>query len=44
VSGFSGNFNENGKLTNTPADGYDHLMDAMRYALTDILGGDRWGF
>jgi phage terminase large subunit len=33
-----------GIRTNTPAGGYDHLMDAMRYGLTEVSVGERFGF
>jgi len=33
-----------GRITNTPRGGYDHLMDAMRYGLSGIAGGEKWGF
>lgn len=44
ISSYSWSNNRFGAKTNTPAGGYDHLMDAMRYGLTEILGGERWGF
>jgi phage terminase large subunit len=44
ISGYSWAKNVCGVRTNTPAGGHDHLMDAMRYGLTEINGGDRWGF
>jgi phage terminase large subunit len=43
----AGNFGRNagsGKPTNTPDGGCDHLMDAMRYGLTEVSRGERWGF
>jgi phage terminase large subunit len=43
VPGFDGG-NNGGKMTNVPQGGFDHLMDAMRYGLTEISGGERWGF
>jgi len=33
-----------GGKTNTPAGGFDHLMDAMRYGLSEINIGERFGF
>ena len=44
ISAYSWAKNGFGIRTNTPAGGYDHLMDAMRYGLTEICGGERWGF
>jgi phage terminase large subunit len=44
ISQYSWQKNLSGIRTNTPAGGHDHLMDAMRYALTDTSGGERWGF
>jgi len=35
--------NDSGRRLNIPAPGADHLMDAMRYALTEVLSGSRWG-
>ena len=36
--------NEIGKLTNKPIDNYNHLLDAMRYAIQSINDGDRFSF
>ena len=44
ISAYSWARNGYGVRTNTPAGGYDHLMDAMRYGLSEISGGERWGF
>jgi phage terminase large subunit len=33
-----------GRRLNRPADGSDHLMDAMRYALEDFIGGRSFSF
>jgi len=33
-----------GCRTNTPSGGFDHLMDAMRYGLSEISRGQRFGF
>ena len=44
ISTYSWAKNGFGFRTNTPAGGFDHLMDAMRYGLTEISGGERWGF
>jgi len=44
ISNYTWAKNGFGLKTNTPAGGFDHLMDAMRYGLTDILSGERWTF
>lgn len=33
-----------GKKLNRPADDFNHLMDAMRYAMEDVLGGSLFSF
>ena len=33
-----------GKKLNRPIDGFNHLMDAMRYAFEDISKGDAFSF
>lgn len=33
-----------GKATNEPVDDFNHLMDAMRYALESSSAGSSWGF
>lgn len=33
-----------GRRLNVPADEFNHLMDAMRYALEDLSGGDNFSF
>jgi phage terminase large subunit len=44
INSYSWQKNALGNKTNIPANGFDHLMDAMRYALCEISGGERWGF
>jgi len=44
ISGYSWAKNGFGTKTNTPAGGFDHLMDAMRYGLSEINAGERFGF
>ncbi|MDR0222549.1 MAG: PBSX family phage terminase large subunit [Oscillospiraceae bacterium] len=44
ISAYSWAENASGARTNTPSGGYDHLMDAMRYGLTEVCDGERWGF
>ena len=41
---FSGGDANRGCLINKPAGGFDHLMDAMRYGLSAVCSGERWGF
>ena len=44
ISSYSWAKNGFGGRTNTPAGGFDHLMDAMRYGLSEINVGERFGF
>ncbi|MCL1832521.1 MAG: terminase large subunit, partial [Oscillospiraceae bacterium] len=44
ISGYAWAVNAVGNPTNTPQGGSDHLMDAMRYALTDFTGARGWRF
>ena len=44
ISGYMWAKNICGGRTNTPAGGFDHLMDAMRYGLCECGKGERWGF
>ena len=42
ISTYSWAKNAFGIRTNTPAGGFDHLMDAMRYGLTEVIRGSSW--
>ena len=44
ISAYSWEKNPLGLRTNAPAGGYDHLMDAMRYGLSEVIGGERWSW
>lgn len=44
ISSYAWAADEFGKLTNRPAGGMDHLMDAMRYALEDVNSARSFGF
>lgn len=44
ISSYAWAADEFGKLTNRPAGGMDHLMDAMRYALEDLNSARAFGF
>jgi phage terminase large subunit len=44
ISAYSFEVNRYGVRTNNPVGGADHLMDAMRYGICDVVSGDRFGF
>ncbi len=44
ISNYSWDQDKSGKRLNVPVDDYNHLMDAMRYALEDIASGDAFSF
>jgi len=44
ISNYSWDEDRHGKKVNKPADGYDHLMDAMRYAVEDYARGRAFSF
>jgi phage terminase large subunit len=44
ISSYSWKENGRGVRTNTPAGAFDHLMDAMRYGLSEVSEGARWEF
>lgn len=44
ISSYAWAEDEFGKLTNRPAGGMDHLMDAMRYAIEDVDRARSFGF
>lgn len=44
ISNYSWDQDKSGKRLNVPVDDYNHLMDAMRYAVEDIASGDAFSF
>lgn len=44
ISNYSWDKDKTGKTISKPTEGYDHLMDAMRYAMMDIQMGDTFSF
>lgn len=44
ISNYTWDSDKFGKKTNKPIDDFNHLMDAMRYALEDISKGDNFSF
>ena len=44
ISNYTWDTNKEGYKLNVPIDMFNHLMDAMRYALEDILKGDSFSF
>lgn len=44
ISSYAWAADQFGKLTNTPADSMNHLMDAMRYAMEQVQGARSFGF
>lgn len=44
ISNYTWDVNKEGAKLNVPIDMFNHLMDAMRYALEDILKGDSFSF
>ena len=44
ISNYQWDSDKSGKKLNIPIDDFNHLMDAMRYALEDISKGDTYSF
>lgn len=44
ISNYTWDINKEGHKINVPIDMFNHLMDAMRYGLEDILKGDSFSF
>ncbi|MCD8238879.1 MAG: PBSX family phage terminase large subunit [Clostridiales bacterium] len=44
ISNYSWDSDKQGHKINRPVDNFNHLMDAMRYAVEDIISGDRMSF
>ena len=44
ISNYTWDEDKFGKKINRPAAGFDHLMDAMRYACEDFMRGDTFSF
>ncbi|MCC8014915.1 MAG: PBSX family phage terminase large subunit [Eubacterium sp.] len=44
ISNYSWDSDKQGHKINRPVDDFNHLMDAMRYAVEDIISGDRMSF
>lgn len=44
IGGYCWEQDRDGRYLNYPRDGDDHLMDAMRYAVSDLLVGDVYSF
>jgi phage terminase large subunit len=44
ISNYTWESDKAGKKTNIPIDGFNHLMDAMRYALEDFSRGESFSF
>ena len=44
ISNYCWDQDKTGKLLNVPIDDFNHLMDAMRYALEDFVKGDTFSF
>ena len=44
ISNYTWDTDRFGKRLNVPIDDFNHLMDAMRYALEDILSGPAFSF
>ena len=42
ISNYTWNTDKFGKRLNVPIDDFNHLMDAMRYALEDYINGSAW--
>lgn len=44
ISNYAWEKDKFGKKTNRPIDDFNHMMDAMRYALEDVVKGDKFSF
>jgi phage terminase large subunit len=44
ISNYTWAKDKEGRLTNKPLDEYNHLMDAMRYAMEELIRGENFGF
>ena len=44
ISNYTWNTDKFGKKLNVPIDDFNHLMDAMRYALEDFIKGETFSF
>lgn len=44
IANYSWAVDKFGAAINRPSDGFDHLMDAMRYAVEDVGSGERFSF
>lgn len=44
ISNYSWETDKNGRRTNVPCDKFNHLMDAMRYAMEEIIKGNNFSF
>lgn len=44
ISNYRWDVDKNGRKLNKPVDDYNHLMDAMRYAMEDFIDGDTFSF
>lgn len=44
ISTYVWDTDKDGKILNKPVDDYNHLMDAMRYAVADVAKGDSFSF
>lgn len=44
ISSYCWQEDKNGRRLNVPADAHNHLMDAMRYAVEDLLRGNSYSF
>ena len=44
INNYTWEKNNFGKLINQPIDSFNHLLDAMRYALEDFIKGDTFSF
>lgn len=44
ISNYTWDINKEGRKLNVPVDMFNHLMDAMRYGLEDVLRGDVFSF
>jgi phage terminase large subunit len=44
IGNYTWEVDKSGQTLNKPAGGFDHLMDAMRYALEDFVKGDGFSF
>ena len=44
ISNYAWEIDKFGQTTNRPTDDFNHLMDAMRYAMEDVLKGSNFSF